>query len=104
VLRLHHLALGHGHVEGGEELGQRIDLFGRGRIVNPEQQRRFSGFKRFSRRHIGLDHELFDQLVSIEPHRGNNALDLAVVVQDQLALWQVKFERLALVTCIFRAL
>ena len=46
---------------------------------------------------VGLDHELFDQAVRVEPLRRVDAVDAAFAVEQDLALGQVEVERLAAV-------
>ena len=53
------------------------------------------GLQRFGRRDIGLDHELFDELVRVEPVGNDDAVDRAVRLEQDLALGQVELERLA---------
>jgi hypothetical protein len=55
-----------------------------------------SGLEGLGGGHVGLDHELLDQLVGIEPFGRDHALDHAVGVEDELALGDVQFQRLAL--------
>ena len=44
---------------------------------------------------VGLDHELLDQAMRLEPLRAHHALDPALRVEHDLALGQVEVERLA---------
>ena len=53
------------------------------------------GFQRLGGGDVGLDHELFDQPVRLEPLGRDDALDPAVVVEQDLALGQIEIERLA---------
>ena len=58
-------------------------------------QRLSLGLQRLGGRDIGLDHELLDQLVGVEALGHDDPVDRAVRLQQDLALGQVEFERLA---------
>ena len=53
------------------------------------------GLERLGRGDIGLDHELFDELVRVEPLGHDDAVDRAVGLEQDLSLGQVELERLA---------
>src|SRR5664279_175056 len=59
-------------------------------------QRRMRGFQRFRRRDIGEYHEFLDEPVRVEPFGPAHALQLAVGIEDELALGQIEIERIAL--------
>src|SRR5690606_36788107 len=50
-------------------------------------------FQAYRSRDIRLDHELFDQAVRLKTLRNNDAVDLAVLADDDLAFRQVEVER-----------
>ena len=58
-------------------------------------ERRPALFEAFGSGDIGLDHELLDELVSIEALGRHYPLDQAVGVEDELALGEIKLERRA---------
>ena len=60
--------------------------------------------QRLGRRDIGLDHELFDELVRIEPVGHDDAVDRAVRLEQDLALGQVELQRLARVAAALQDL
>ena len=78
-----------------QEFAQRFLLGQRWRVVDAVDQRLALCLQRFGGRDIGLDHELFDELVRVEPVGNDDAVDRAVRLEQDLALGQVEFQRLA---------
>ncbi|MND59648.1 hypothetical protein D3C80_508500 [compost metagenome] len=81
------------HIKRAEKLTQAFLLCECRRIVNTEDQRLATCFKHFSRGHIGLNHELFDELMRIKPFRHDDLIDLAVRCQQNFLFWKVQLER-----------
>ena len=94
--RAHPFALGELDAEGGEKLAELADFLRARRVVGAVDQRRMRGLQRLGRRDIGEDHEFLDQFVRLQPLRPAYADELAVGVEDQLALRQVEIERITL--------
>ena len=63
--------------------------------MHPVDDRRALGFQGLGRGDVGLDHELFDQAVRGQPVGRDDALDPAVLVDQDLALGEIEIERLA---------
>src|SRR5207302_7254217 len=78
-----------------QEFAQRFLLGERGRIVDAKNERLLLAFQRLGGRDIGLDHELFDELVGVEALRDDNTVDGAVRLEQYLAFRQLEFQRLA---------
>ena len=89
------LALAPAHLDGGQEVGERGDLFVAGLVVDAVDLRAVLLLQRLGGADIGLDHEFFDELVRIEPLAPLHAGDFAVF-EDDLVLGRVDLERLAL--------
>jgi len=103
--RPHRLTLGELDVERRHELAQRLDLFRRWLVVHAIDQRHAGALQRLGRRDVGENHEFLDQPVRVEAWRSDDAVDRAVGLQNDLALWQVEIERLALVAfALYRAI
>ncbi len=92
----HALALGELDAEGGEEVAELADFLRARRVVGAVDQRRMRGLQRLGGGDIGEDHEFLDQPVRLQPLRPAHADELALGVEDQLALGQVEIERIAL--------
>ena len=80
---LDHLALGEVDVEGAQEVGKGEQLFLRGRVVHPVDQRRARLFQRLGGGDIGQHHEFLDQLHGFQPLAIGDGGDLAVGAQDR---------------------
>ncbi len=78
---------------GFEKIPQRLQLLPRWRIVNPVDQGRLAVFQALGRRHVGLDHHLFDELVRFQALGNIDACDPPLVVEADLALGQIEIER-----------
>ena len=87
-----------------QELAQRFLLGERGRVVDAVDQPLALRLQRLGRCDIGLDHELFDELVRVEPVGHDDAVDRAVGLEQDLALGQVELERLARVAAALQHL
>ena len=74
-----------------------LSLFRRRLVVHAIDQRHARPLAGFRRRHVGEDHELFDQPVRFQPLRHDHAIDGAVGLEQDLALGQFEIERTALV-------
>ena len=74
--------------------GRGAFLAGRG-LVDTIEQWRCLGLERFGGGDIRLDHEFFDELMRIEAIRRDDTFDEAMRVEDEFALREIEFERLA---------
>ncbi len=63
--------------------------------MNAENQRLAVRFQCFCGSDVRLNHELFDELVCIEPFRNDNLVYLSIGREQNFLFWQVKFQRLA---------
>ena len=92
----HALALGELDAEGGEEIAEFADLLRARRVMGAVDQRRLRRLQRLGGGDVGEDHEFLDQPVRLEPLRPAHADELALGVEDELALGQFEVERIAL--------
>ena len=101
---LHQPGLGHVDAERRQEFGEGLDLLFARRVVDAVEQRRFHRLQRFGGGDIGLDHEFFDQPVRVEPFGRDDARHAPEIVEDDLALGQVEFERPAFLARLMQCL
>ncbi len=92
---MQNLTLGQRKARGLGDLSQRLQLFGRGFFVNPEQQRALEPDQFFGGGDIGEDHEFLDHPMRVEAFGDFHRLDGAILGQDDLAFGQVEVQRLA---------
>ena len=85
MVRAHHLALGDLDADGGEELRQRVDLLLARLVMGAVDELLPLLLQRLRRRHIGEDHEFFDQLVGVEAGGHDDPVHGAIGVQQDLA-------------------
>ena len=96
------LTLGPVDADGGQKVGQRLDLFLTRRVVDPvDQGGAFlalgRGLQRLGGADIGLDHELFDQAVGGQAFARADGQDLAFGADLDLALGAFNIQRRAAV-------
>ncbi len=96
VPRLQHLPFGQRKAGRLRHLAQRLHFLRAGFFVDPEQQRALQAVQLFGGGNIGLDHELFDHAMCVEPFIEADRLHAAVITQNDLAFRQVQIQWLAL--------
>ena len=100
MFRAHALALDELDAEGREKLAERADLLRARRVMGAVDQRRMRGFQRLGGGDVGQNHEFLDQPMRIEAFGPSDADQLALGIEDQLALGQVEIERIAVVALL----
>ena len=85
------------HVEGGEKVGEVLQLLLAGRLVHPVDQRRAALLQRLGGRRVGLDHHFLDQLVGVEELARGDRGDAAVRADDDAPLGTFDLQRRSLV-------
>ncbi len=70
--------------------------------MNAIDQRLLALFQRLRCGHVGLDHEFLDQLMCIETRGHDNTVHGAILIEQNFALRQVEFQRLAIVAAPFQ--
>ena len=93
--RLEHLPLGQRQPRRLRHFAQGIELHGAWLFMHTKELRRLARNKLFCGTNIGKHHELLDHTVRIKPLGIINRNNLALVIQHNLALWQIKLKRLA---------
>ena len=81
---------------GREEFAQRRELVRRRALVHAVQRRMPLLGQEVRRADVGREHALLDQLVRVVARRGNDARDLAVLVEFDRELDRVEVDRAAL--------
>src|SRR5215468_1371640 len=81
--------------EHGKKLRQCRKLLFRWLLVHTVDQGCALGFQLLRRGHIGCDHELLDQTMSVKAGRGNDAAHTPLSIELDLALRQIEIERRA---------
>src|SRR5512139_590112 len=85
--RFEHTTFGERYVQRGKELTQGLYLLDRGFVVHAINKRHASALESLSRRHVGQDHEFFDQPMRFQTLGRNDAVDGAIAFKQNLALW-----------------
>ena len=84
--------LGHLDADRGEHFGERAHLLQGRLVVDAVDQRRTRLLQGLGRRDVGLDHELLDQPVRLQPLRHDHPVHAPFRVEEHLALGQVEGE------------
>ena len=93
--RLRVVADGLRDTHGLEVVAQNVLLLGRGTFVYPEQPRVLALANEICRAHVGREHRLFNQLVSVVAGARHDLLDAAGLVADDLRLHGLEVHRAA---------
>ncbi len=91
-------SLGEAQVQRPQKFTQGFLLCKRWGVVNAENKRLAARFQCFSGGNVRLNHELFDELVRIEPFGNDDLVDLAVGREQDFLFRQIEFQRFARVT------
>ncbi len=90
------------HAERVQRLEQHVELFLFGFAVHTIQRAHAALLELVRHRHVGEDHALLDELVSLVAFVHVDALDAAGGVEVELGLGRVELERAAFMTCLLQ--
>ena len=94
------IAHAHGHAHGAQVVAQHLDFFGGGPLVHTVQTGALAASDEIGCTDVGRQHGLFDELVGLVAHPGDDLLDATVLVADDLGFDRVEIDGSAGLACV----